>query len=253
MKTVVVIPVRYGSSRFPGKPLVSIGGLPLIQQVWEQARKSRKADRIVIATDDPRIQNAVALFGGEVILTEGEFRTGTDRLAWVTQHVEADAYINLQGDEWIQDAAILDELIERFIAAQPLAMGTLRQVITREEEETDPNVVKVVCDRDGFALYFSRASIPVRRERETDSGTVSATVYKHLGIYIYGKNTLRELAQYPTGLLEDREKLEQLRALENGMRIRVWETDHESIRIDTPKDAEQTERLISKSKSPRNA
>ena len=253
MKTVVVIPVRYSSSRFPGKPLISIGGLPLIQQVWEKARKSRKADRIVIATDDPRIQNAVAVFGAEVILTEGDFRTGTDRLAWVTQHVEADAYINLQGDEWIQDAAILDELIERFNASQPLAMGTLRQVITREEEETDPNVVKVVTDRKGFALYFSRAGIPVQRDSETDSDTVSAAVYKHLGIYIYRKDTLRELAQYPTGLLEEREKLEQLRALENGIRIRVWETDHESFRIDTRKDAEQTERLISDSNFPRNA
>ena len=253
MKTVVVIPVRYGSSRFPGKPLISIGGKPLIQQVWEQARRSRKADRIVIATDDPRIQKAADLFGAEVILTKGEFRTGTDRLAWVTQHVEADAYINLQGDEWIQDAAILDELIERFKAAQPLAMGTIRQIIRREEEETDPNVVKVVTDREGFALYFSRASIPVRRDRETDSDTVSVAVYKHLGVYIYRKNTLRELGEYPTGLLEEREKLEQLRALENGIKIRVWETDHESIRIDTRKDAEQTERLISESNFPRNA
>ena len=253
MKAVVIIPVRYVSSRFPGKPLVPIGGLPLIQQVWEQARRCRLANRVLIATDDDRILNAATAFGAEVLLTEGKFRTGTDRLAWVAQRVEADTYINLQGDEWIQDAAVLDELIESFSAAQPLAMGTLKQLITKKEDVADPNVVKVVCDREGFALYFSRAGIPVQRDRKTDPDALAAANYKHLGIYSYDKKTLRALAQYPTGPLEDLEKLEQLRALENGIKIRVWETSHETIRIDTREDLELFERLITESKSPRSS
>lgn len=244
MKTVIVIPARYASSRFPGKSLAWVGGKPLIRQVWEAARGSRLAERVVVATDDERIRDAVAAFGGDAVMTEGEFRTGTDRLAWVAERIAADAYLNLQGDEFIQDARILDDLIARFEEAQPLAMGTLKRPAASAKEGTNPNIVKVVTDREGYALYFSRAPIPFRRDRESTFGFGEVPFYKHLGIYIYRKDVLETLARLPTGLLEDREKLEQLRALENGIRIRVWETVHESLRIDAPEDLRAAEHFI---------
>ncbi|MBI3609718.1 MAG: 3-deoxy-manno-octulosonate cytidylyltransferase [Nitrospirae bacterium] len=246
MKTVVVIPARYASSRFPGKPLIPIGGKPLVRQVWEQARKSRRAERVVVATDDERIRAAVASFGGDVVMTEGEFRTGTDRLAGVAGRIAADAYLNLQGDEFIQDPRILDDLIARFIEAQPLSVGTLKQPMREAAEGTNPNVVKVVTDQEGYALYFSRSAIPFHRDRETTPGSGAVPFYKHLGIYIYRKDALLKFAQLPTGVLEEREKLEQLRALENGIRIKVWETAYESLRIDTKEDAEEAERRLMK-------
>ncbi|HEY5594180.1 MAG TPA: 3-deoxy-manno-octulosonate cytidylyltransferase [Nitrospiria bacterium] len=244
MKTVIVIPARYASSRFPGKSLAWVGGKPLIRQVWEQARGSRLAERVVVATDDERIRDAVAAFGGDAVMTEGEFRTGTDRLAWVSERLAADAYLNLQGDEFIQDARMLDDLIARFIESQPLAMGTLKRPIASVKEGENPNLVKVVTDREGHALYFSRSPIPFRRDRESTLGTGEAPSYKHLGIYIYRKDVLEALARLPTGPLEDREKLEQLRALENGIRIRVWETAYESLRIDAPEDLRAAELFL---------
>ncbi|MBI3811140.1 MAG: 3-deoxy-manno-octulosonate cytidylyltransferase [Nitrospirae bacterium] len=252
MKTVIVIPTRYASSRFPGKSLAPVGGKPLIRQVWEQARGSRLAERVVVATDDERIRDAVAVFGGDVVMTEGEFRTGTDRLAWVAGRVAADAYLNLQGDEFIQDARILDDLIAHFIESQPLAMGTLKRPTALPEEGANPNIVKVVTDRLGYALYFSRAPIPFQRDRDITLGFGEVPFYKHLGIYIYRKDVLEKLARLPTGVLEDREKLEQLRALENGIRIRVWETSHESLRIDTPEDLKTAERFLMKAEPGRS-
>jgi 3-deoxy-manno-octulosonate cytidylyltransferase (CMP-KDO synthetase) len=244
MKTVIVIPARYASSRFPGKPLASVGGKPLIRQVWEQARGSRLAERVVVATDDERIRDAVAAFGGDAVMTEGEVRTGTDRLAWVARRIPADAYLNLQGDEFIQDAGILDDLIAHFKESQPLAMGTLKRPIVLPEEGANPNIVKVVTDRLGYALYFSRAPIPFQRDRDITLGSGEVPFHKHLGIYIYRRDVLEKLARLPTGVLEDREKLEQLRALENGIRIRVWETTHESLRIDAPEDIQAAERFL---------
>ncbi len=244
MKTVIIIPARYASSRFPGKSLAWVGGKPLIRQVWEAARGSRRAERVVVATDDERIRDAVAAFGGDAVMTEGEFRTGTDRLAWVAERIAADVYLNLQGDEFIQDARILDDLIARFEEAQPLSMGTLKRPAASAKEGDDPNLVKVVTDREGYALYFSRAPIPFRRDRDAALGFGEVPFYKHLGIYIYRKDALETLARLPTGLLEDREKLEQLRALENGIRIRVWETAYESLRIDAPEDLRAAEHFL---------
>jgi 3-deoxy-manno-octulosonate cytidylyltransferase (CMP-KDO synthetase) len=255
MKTVIVIPVRYASSRFPGKPLISIGGSPLIRQIWERARESRLAERLIVATDDERIRKAAASFGAEVIMTEGEFRTGTDRLAWVAEQVVADAYLNLQGDELILDSQILDDLIASFKAAQPLMMGTLKRAISSPDENNNPNVVKVVTDREGYALYFSRSPIPFHRD--PDAATKSdrsdgsdrsdiprVPFYKHLGIYIYRRDLLQQFTRLPTGSLEEHEKLEQLRALENGIRIKVWETSRDSLRIDAPEDVKAAERFL---------
>lgn len=244
MKTVVVIPARYASTRFPGKSLALVGGKPLIRQIWERARESRRADRVIVATDDARIRDAVAGPGGDVLMTGGDFRTGTDRLAWVAGRMEADAYVNLQGDEFIQDGRILDELIAQFEESQPLDMGTLKRPLLHSEDGKNPNIVKVVTDRGGYALYFSRAAIPHRREGGPTDGERTVSLEKHLGIYIYRKETLEKLARLPTGVLEHIEKLEQLRALENGIRIRVWETRHESLRIDAPEDIRAAERFL---------
>jgi 3-deoxy-manno-octulosonate cytidylyltransferase (CMP-KDO synthetase) len=251
VKTAIIIPARYASSRFPGKSLAPVGGKPLICQVWERARGSRLAERVVVATDDERIRNAVAAIGGEGIMTEGEFRTGTDRLAWVADRIEADAYLNLQGDEFIQDVRILDELIARFKESQPLEMGTLMRPGSSPDEVTNPNIVKVVTDRQGFALYFSRAPIPFSRDSATTLRIGEAAFQKHLGIYIYRRSVLEHLARLPTGVLEGREKLEQLRALENGIRIRVWETSHESLRVDAPEDIQSAERFLMQTESRR--
>ena len=247
MKTVIIIPARLGSKRFPGKPLILIGGKPLIQRVWEQACGSRRAERVIVATDDKRIRDTVRAAGGEVIMTEGPYRTGTDRLAWVADRLPADLYINLQGDELIQDARILDELIASFTAAQPLGMGTLRTRIRNIEENEDPNVVKVVIDTEGFALYFSRSPIPYPRDAVPAERGSRFPRYKHLGIYIYRRDTLKKLSGLPSGFLEEQEKLEQLRALENGIRIKVWETTYESLRIDTREDVQQAESVLVKS------
>lgn len=246
MRSLIVIPVRFGSSRFPGKPLVSVAGKPLIRQVWERARQSRRAERIVIATDDERIRVALAGAGAEVTMTAGELRTGTDRMAWVAERYTADAYLNLQGDELIGDARILDDLIDRFEKHPPLSIGTLMRPITDPAEVANPHVVKVVTDQKGDALYFSRAAIPFDRDRVASSPTSGGPIYKHLGIYIYRKDALMQFASLPTGPLEEREKLEQLRALENGIRIRVWETPYDSIRIDSPEDIGRAERLLSR-------
>jgi 3-deoxy-manno-octulosonate cytidylyltransferase (CMP-KDO synthetase) len=173
-------------------------------------------------------------------------------LAWVAERVVADAYLNLQGDELIQDSKILDDLIASFEAAQPLMMGTLKRAISSPDESRNPNVVKVVTDREGYALYFSRSPIPFHRDREaapksdgSDRSDISEPpFYKHLGIYIYRRDLLQQFTRLPTGSLEEHEKLEQLRALENGIRIKVWDTSLDSLRIDTPEDVKTAERFL---------
>ena len=238
MKTVVVIPARLESKRFPGKLLTPIGGKPLIQQVWEKARECRLADQVIVATDSEQIRNVVRSFGGMTIVAKGDFRSGTDRIASLTDRLPSKAYVNLQGDEWIQTPRVLDDLIEKFWDSQPLAMGTLIQKITELSELTDPNVVKVVFNPEGFAIYFSRASIPFDRDKDPANANNQGSSYKHLGIYIYLKETLEKIAGFPSTPLETIEKLEQLRALENGIAIKTWETGFKSLRIDTPEDAE---------------
>jgi 3-deoxy-manno-octulosonate cytidylyltransferase (CMP-KDO synthetase) len=170
----------------------------------------------------------------------------------VAERVPADAYLNLQGDEFIQDAGILDDLIAHFKESQPLAMGTLKRPIVLPEEGANPNIVKVVTDRLGYAIYFSRAAIPFQRDRDATLGSGEVPFHKHLGIYIYRKDVLEKLARLPTGVLEDREKLEQLRALENGIRIRVWETTHDSLRIDAPEDIKAAERFLTSAETRRS-
>jgi 3-deoxy-manno-octulosonate cytidylyltransferase (CMP-KDO synthetase) len=261
MTAVVVIPCRWGSNRFPGKPLAPLLAKPLIQHVYERASYSKLATRVVVATDDTRIEQAVKAFGGEVKMTSKAARTGSDRAAELIDTHKADVYINLQGDELIQNSEILDDLIESFGAEPSLRMGTLKQKLKDPEEILNPNVVKVVSDKDGFALYFSRSPIPFIRDVSAETAIASkrqkptqvlASVsnrilplyYKHLGIYIFERDTLRLFSTLVTGHLESFEKLEQLRAVENGIRIKIWETKHESFRIDNQRDLQYVEQRL---------
>ena len=231
----VVIPARYASSRFPGKPIAMLDGKPIIQHVYEQAAACRVVSEVIVATDDERIQQAVEQFGGQAVLTTGDFRSGTDRVASVARLRPGRFYLNLQGDEIPADPELLTDLIVPFVESGA-EMGTLKRAIQTAEELQNPAVVKVVTDRQGCALYFSRAPIPLVRD---DSGRqpVKGLHYIHLGVYIYTRETLLRLASLPTGALEEAEKLEQLRALDHGIGIQVWETQHGSLRIDTPADA----------------
>jgi 3-deoxy-manno-octulosonate cytidylyltransferase (CMP-KDO synthetase) len=233
---MVVIPARYGSSRFPGKPLVILGRKPMIQHVYEQAAACRAVTEVLVATDDERIRQAVIAFGGRAALIGGDYRTGTDRVAGAARKFGGDYFLNLQGDEIPLQPDLLEDLIDPFIKSGA-GMGTLKRTIDSTEDIHNPSVVKVVTDQLGNALYFSRAPIPLVRD-DPSRQAVGGLHYIHLGLYIYRRDTLLKLAALPTGRLEDAEKLEQLRALEHGIAIRVWETRHASLRIDMPEDVE---------------
>lgn len=230
----VVIPARYGSSRFPGKPLVELNGKPMIQHVYERAVACRVVSDVLVATDDERIKQAVERFGGRVIMVTGEYRTGTDRVAAVARMFAGEYFVDLQGDEIPLNPELLTDLIEPFLESG-VSMGTLKRVMDPTEDLLNPAVVKVVTDARGDALYFSRAPIPFVRD-DPGKQVVGGLHYIHLGLYMYKKETLLRFAALPTSRLEDAEKLEQLRALDHGIRIRVWETNHASLRIDRPED-----------------
>lgn len=230
----VVIPARYGSSRFPGKPLALLNGKPMIQHVYESAVACRAVTDVLVATDDERIKQAVERFGGRVVLVQGSYRTGTDRVAAVARMFAGEYFLDLQGDEIPLSPDLLTDLVDPFLASG-VAMGTLKRRIDNKKELHNSAVVKVVTDARGDALYFSRSPIPLVRD-DPDQQVVGGLHYIHLGLYIYTKETLLRLAGLPTSRLEDAEKLEQLRALDNGIRIRVWETEHASLRVDRPED-----------------
>jgi len=229
MKVLCVIPARFASTRLPGKPLREIGGVPMICRVYERAREARLVDRTIVATDDERILSAVKNYGGEAVITDKNHPTGTDRLAEVA--AKFDGYgliINVQGDEPLIDPGLIDELAAAF-RDDNLQMATVAVPIAADERE-NPNNVKVVMDREGFALYFSRSLIPYpRRENMVE-------VYKHVGIYAYRREFLLKFAKWSPTPLEQTESLEQLRALENGCRIKVIKTDHKFIGVDTEED-----------------
>ncbi len=230
----VVIPARYGSSRFPGKPLAQLNGVPVIQHVYERATRVPSVDRTLVATDDERVAQVVRTFGGEVVLSDTPFRTGTDRVAAVARQGPGDVFVNLQGDEILLHPDLLTDLIAPFLTANA-TMGTLKRRLTSTDALQNPAVVKVVTDQQGEALYFSRTPVPC--VRDAPPGTVVPGLhFVHLGIYIFRRATLLRIAELPTSPLEAAENLEQLRALEHGIPIRVWETRHPSLRIDTPDD-----------------
>ena len=246
-KIVAIIPARYQSNRFEGKPLALIQGKPMIQHVVERAQRVPLLSRVVVATDDERIARVVEGFGGNWVMTRREHATGTDRLAEAAQLIDIadeDVIVNIQGDQPLFPAEIIEQVARPLIDDPSLPMATLIYKIIRPEEITDPNHVKTVFDCHGNALYFSRSPIPFQRD---PGGAEQPTYYKHLGFYAYRKGFLVTFVGLPEGQWERFEKLEQLRALEFGHTIRVVLTGHDSVEVDTPDDLVRVEQLLAAS------
>lgn len=241
MKVLGVIPARYASTRFEGKALADIFGKPMIQHVYERASKAETIDELVVATDDQRIFDAVKAFGGNVAMT-AQHPTGTDRVAEIASSTDADILVNVQGDEPVIEPAMIDEVVEPLLEDSGIDLGTLAHRIGSEAEYLNPNVVKVVIDQAGFAMYFSRSSIPYTR---ADSWTADVPAYRHVGLYVYRRYALLDFAQKPPAPFETSEGLEQLRFLENGYRMKVVETNYRSIGVDTPEDLENVKKMMS--------
>ncbi len=237
-EAVLVIPARWASTRFPGKPLARVSGKPLLQWVWEAAIRCRKVREVVVATDDQRIREAASAFGARVAMTRADHRSGTDRMAEVAGRIPADLYINLQGDEPAVDPGEIDRLIAEIGSS---AMATFRRELAPGEAE-NPNVTKVVCDRRGYALYFSRAPIPFTRDGGRD-----APRWAHVGIYAFRAEALHRFVGFPPGELEQAESLEQLRALENGMAIFTLPTAMRCFGVDAPADIRRIEPILKQS------
>jgi 3-deoxy-manno-octulosonate cytidylyltransferase (CMP-KDO synthetase) len=244
MAVVAIIPVRYGSTRFPGKPLASIGGKPMIQHVYENTARAPGLDRVIVATDDRRILEAAEKFGAEAVLTSAKHASGTDRLAEVAKKIRADWIVNVQGDLPFIHAETIHRTLKPLRRDRAIPMGTARTPIYDREEWMNPNVVKVVTDREGFALYFSRAPIPYARDGGGEARPNGILGYRHVGIYAYRRDFLLRFARMRQTELERIEKLEQLRALSNGYRISVAEVDEPSVEVDTPADLEKAEAYL---------
>jgi 3-deoxy-manno-octulosonate cytidylyltransferase (CMP-KDO synthetase) len=238
---VAVIPARYESTRLPGKPLADLHGKPMIQRVYEQTARASGVDRVLVATDDERIRNAVRQFGGEVVMTSPKHRTGTDRIAEVARGLDAKIVVNVQGDLPLLDPEMIDVAVTPLVEDDGVPMSTLQTPIRDEEELRNPNVVKVVSDRDGFALYFSRSPIPFWRDEQPRGLTLAQ---RHIGLYVYQRDFLTAFARLAPTPLEEAEKLEQLRALEWGFRIKVCEVPEASIEVDTMQDLERARALL---------
>ena len=241
-----VIPARYASSRFPGKALVSIGGKTMLQHVWERASQARYLSSLVIATDDPRIREAAEGFRARVVMTRSDHASGTDRVAEAASASTAHIVVNVQGDEPMLDPAAIDAAVLGLLETDDVPMGTLKKRIEHDVEITDPNVVKVVTDHLGNALYFSRSPIPYARDTDLGDRGEQAACFKHVGLYVYRRDFLLGYSDLPVGPLERAERLEQLRALENGFKIRVTETEYESLGVDTPEDWKRVAALYEK-------
>ena len=237
-----VIPARYASSRFPGKVLVSIAGKTMLQHVWERVSRARYVTDLVIATDDERIRASAEKFRARVVMTRADHPSGTDRVAEVASTSNAQLVVNVQGDEPLIDPEAIDAAVLGLLEQEDVPMGTLKKRIEHSPEITDPNVVKVVTDREGNAIYFSRSPIPYVRE----AGGEPTAHFKHIGLYVYRRDFLLAYSDLPVGPLERAERLEQLRALENGFRIRVVETEYESMGVDTPEDWARVSELFEK-------
>jgi 3-deoxy-manno-octulosonate cytidylyltransferase (CMP-KDO synthetase) len=240
-KVVVVIPARYGATRLPGKPLVPLAGKPMIQRVFERAKLAKTPSQIIVATDDERILHAVQAFGGEARMTRPDHRTGTERVAEVAAHVEGDVFVNVQGDEPLLDPAAIDTAVNALLEEPPAAVATVATTIKTPADIMDPNVVKTVLDFDGNALYFSRAPIPWVRDT---AGHIVVRHWKHLGLYVFQRDALLDYPTLPQGDLERIEQLEQLRWMENGVKIRVAEVEHDAVSVDIPEDVARVEKLL---------
>ena len=266
MSAIVVIPARYASTRFPGKPLALLKGIPIIQHVYQNARHAQRADAVIVATDSETIFETVLSFGGKAVITSPDHPSGTDRVAEVAATMNCDIMVNVQGDEPLIRPEMIDDVIA-VLDDSRASLGTLAIPIRDNREIFDPNVVKVVFGPEGFAWYFSRAPIPYHRDEwkatvtrnelqvtDTHKGSpghnsagMTRACFKHVGIYSYRRDALLRISSLPPSRLEKIEKLEQLRALENGFRIKVRETSCETIGVDTPEDLERVERCLNSS------
>lgn len=231
MKSIIVIPARYGATRFPGKSLARIEGRPMIQWVWEAARRCRLTEQVIVATDDERIADAASKFGANVVMTKKSHRSGTDRMAEVSDKISAQLYVNVQGDEPLLSPAAVDDLIRAMMENPRVPIGTLTHRIESEAEWRSPEVVKVVCNRHSEALYFSRAPLPFQRGYDP-----KARLLRHVGIYAFRARALATFVSLKPSPLEIAESLEQLRALEHGMVIQAIETKYRCLGVDTPAD-----------------
>jgi len=229
-----IIPARYGAKRFPGKPLAMICGKSMIQRVYEQVQEAELISRIIIATDDDRILEACQSFGAEVQMTSSDHQSGTERVAEVAERLETPIIINIQGDEPLLRGQMIDDLVKA-LQNDAIPMATLAAKVKELHLLDDRDIVKVAVDKDGYALYFSRASIPFQP---------SDYFWQHIGIYGYQRNFLLELRKMPVSRLERCENLEQLRALENGVKIKVIKTDSSTLSVDTPQDIIKVEKIL---------
>jgi len=264
MAVTVIIPARYDSTRFPGKPIYPLKGKPLIQYTYENAKGSKLANDIIVATDHEVIYNTVLSFGGKAVMTDKKHPSGTDRIAEVAHSLACDIIVNVQADEPLIRPEMIDDVVS-LLEDQRAAMGSLVKKIEETDEIMDPNLVKAVFDREGFALYFSRAPIPFHRDewkikaQEKDGPSSDPSeyllntdvphlttypVFKHIGIYSYRKDALLALSRMKPTELEQVEKLEQLRALENGLKIKLKETFFETFGVDTPADLERVKKCL---------
>ncbi len=233
MKKIAVIPARFAASRFPGKLMQKIGDKTIIRMVYENVRSVQLFDDVFVVTDNDDILHEIQSIDGSVIKSTREHQSGSDRIAEAILHLDTDVIVNVQGDEPFVDAAPLEKLLMAF-EDKDVRVASVMQQLGTDEDINNPNVVKVVCDKDKNALYFSRSPIPYKRNLQS-----SLPIYKHIGVYGYRKQTLLDFTKWPMGVLEQTEMLEQLRYLENGVKIKMVETTTSSIGIDTPEDLEK--------------
>jgi 3-deoxy-manno-octulosonate cytidylyltransferase (CMP-KDO synthetase) len=242
MSTIAVIPSRYASTRLAGKALMDIAGKPMVQWVYEVALRAQLVDRVIVATDDKRILDTVHEFDGEAELTSSHHVSGTDRIAEVVDHLACELVVNLQGDEPLMDPRLIDSVVQLLLDNHDIPMASAQSPIEAIEDLMNPNTVKVVSDRNGNALYFSRSPLPYRSS--DGEGDQILFGFKHIGLYVYRKDFLKKIVSLDPSPLEKQERLEQLRVLENGYKIKLVTTKYDSIGVDTPEDLIQARKRI---------
>lgn len=259
MRVIGIIPARYGSTRLPGKPLLDIGGKPMVQWVYEVAREASLLERVIVATDDRRILEAVEAFGGEARMTSHNHRSGTDRVVEVAVQLDAEVIVNIQVDEPLLEPQVIDIAVAPLLGDSSLMMVTVKSRADRVEDLFDPHIVKVITDREGYALYFSRLPLPFIQQRRKEELShqeflmehpeLLSRYYRHIGLYVYRKEFLMSYARWGPSPLEELEGLEQLRVLENGYKIKVITAECSSRGIDTPSDLHWVKERVSKKSS----
>jgi len=245
---VGIIPARFASSRLMGKPLADIGGKPMLQHTWEQVKKSKLLNEVIIAVDDSKVYDVAKSFGADVIMTPKELPTGSDRIAFAAKnYAAADIIVNIQGDEPFIQPRMIDEAIEPLLFDKSVNVSTLAKQITTVEELKSKSIPKLVFDYENYALYFSRSPIPFVRDAKNNLERIASTeIFKHIGLYVFRKNTLLKFTKLKPTVLELAEKLEQLRMLENGIKIKIVTTEYDSFSVDTPKDLELARKFYKK-------